>query len=138
MRIEDLWRWELERRLAVRRWHYEDADAASEAAWAEASRAPVLEARRVQLVQREREAELMRSGEVGPDLIRERLERIEREDAEWRSCTSRWEGEDQARTLRREQIEGQRAVEIERWIEEDSLELFALDAPPAAARRVLQ
>jgi hypothetical protein len=137
-RIEDLWKWELERRLAVRRWHHEDAHVASEEAWAEASRAPVREARRVQLA-RAREAEVMKSIEVGPALERERLERIEREEEEkWWSCASRWEDEDQVRTLRREKIEEERAVEIERWIEENAWELFALNAPQEAVRLVLQ
>ena len=138
MAVEGYWKWELERRLAVKRWHYEDADAAAEDAWTEAERAPVLEARRLQLARREKEAALMKSGSAGPGLVRERVERIEREDAEWQAFTTRWDGEDQVRTLRREQIEGRRCAEIERWLEENSWELLNLEMDLPPQRQLLQ
>jgi hypothetical protein len=138
MAVEGYWKWELERRLAVKRWYYEDADAAAEDAWIQSERAPVLEARRLQLARREREAALMKSGSVGPELVRERVERIEREDAEWQAFTVGWEGEDQVRTLRREQIEGRRCAEIERWLDENSWELVNLEMDRPHQRRLLQ
>jgi hypothetical protein len=138
MAVEGYWKWELERRLAVKRWYYEDADAAAEGAWIEAERAPVLEARRLELARREQESSRMKSGAVGPELVRDRVARIEREDAEWQAFTTRWEGEDQVRTLRREQIEGRRCAEIERWLEENSWELISLELDLPPQRRLLQ
>jgi hypothetical protein len=138
MGVEGYWEWELERRLAVSRWDREDAEAAAEVARVDAERAPMMDLRRQQLARRTREAALMRSGAIGPELVQERGARIEREDAEWQASTARWDGEDQIRLLRREQSEGRRCAEIERWLEENSWELINLNVDLPAERRLLQ
>ena len=48
------------------------------------------------------------------------------EDAEWLAATCSWASEDQLRFIRREQAEGRRFAEIERWLKEDGWRLVDL------------
>ncbi len=135
---EGYWKWELERRLAVARWQREDDDMAAADARIEAERAPVMEMRKRQLARREQEAAQMRGGLLSPDAVAERLQRIAAEDQEWQGYTANWEGVDQLRLLRREQNEGRRSAEIERWLDENAWELVNLNMDLPVQRRLLQ
>lgn len=136
--MEGFWKWELERRLAVRRWDREDAEMAEAEASAAGARAPLLEVRRAQLARREQEGAGGLPGGATSERPGTRADRIACEDAEWLALTARWQGEDRLRALRREQREAQRRAEIERWLDENSWEIVNLPDDVPASQRLLQ
>lgn len=134
---DGFWKWELERRLAVRRWAAEDEAFAREDHARARAREPVMNARRRALALRELEASMMTFGTLEPDQLAGRPTRIAAEDASWQAATATWSDEDQRRLDRRGASEARRCAEVARWLDEDAWGLVLLDLPIAGDRPLL-